>query len=150
MEMNAHGTSPRPKVGIAALIQNEQGQILLGLRSGAHGAGEWAPPGGSVEFGETLFAAAKREVQEETGLVVNTFELVSVADELRYIATDNKHYISIGIKAKYQGGEPKVMEPEKCKEWRWFALDALPTPMLEAAEVHFRNLRARKVYEPNP
>ncbi|MBT4277901.1 hypothetical protein HOD96_04105 [Candidatus Falkowbacteria bacterium] len=44
-----------------------------------------------------------RETKEEAGLDVDEFELISVADELRYIKTDNKHYLNIGIKAKYNG-----------------------------------------------
>src|SRR5512141_403745 len=117
MEKNSTGIEQRPRVGIGVMIQNNEGKILLGLRKGSHGAGEWAFPGGHLEFGETIFETAKREVKEETGLDVKEFELISVADEMRYIKTDNKHYLNLGVKAVYQGGEPKVMEPNKCSEW---------------------------------
>jgi 8-oxo-dGTP diphosphatase len=139
----------RPRVGIGIIIQNAQGQVLLGLRKGSHGAGEWATPGGHLEFGETIFETAKREVKEETDLDVDGFELVSVADEMKYIATDNKHYLNIGVKATYAGGEPKNMEPEKCQEWRWFDLDNLPEQMLEGTKLALRNFIAKKIYQPN-
>ena len=116
----------RPKIGVGILIQNNKGEVLLGLRQGAHGEGEWSFPGGHLEFGETIFETAKREVKEEVNLDVSEFELISVADEMRYIVTDNKHYLNIGVKAVYNGGEPKLMEPNKCKEWRWVSLDARP------------------------
>jgi len=135
-----------PRVGIGVMIQNKKGEVLLGLRQGSHGAGEWSFPGGHLEFGETVFETAKREVKEETGLDVNKFELIAVVDELRYIKTDNKHYLNIGVKAVYQGGEPKVMEPEKYKEWGWFSLNDLPEKLLEGTELEIRNFKAGKIY----
>ncbi len=136
-----------PKVGVGVLIQNEKGEVLLGERMGSHGAGEWSFPGGHLDFGETIFETAKRETKEETGLDVSEFELISVADELRYIKTDNKHYLNIGIMAKYRGGEPKLMEPDKCREWRWFSLDNLPEKMMEGTELIIKNFKAGKIYQ---
>ncbi|MFA4941602.1 MAG: NUDIX domain-containing protein, partial [Patescibacteria group bacterium] len=34
-----------PRVGVGVMIQNEKGEVLLGLRQGSHGAGEWSFPG---------------------------------------------------------------------------------------------------------
>lgn len=137
----------RPRVGVGVLIQNNKGEVLLGLRQGAHGAGEWSFPGGHLEFGETIFETAKREVKEEVNLDVDDFELISVADELRYIKTDNKHYLNIGIKAVYGGGEPKLMESDKCREWRWVSLENLPERLLEGTELIIRNYKAGKIYQ---
>ncbi len=103
-----------PRVGIGVMIQNEKEEVLLGLRKGSHGAGEWSFPGGHLDFGETIFKCSKRETKEETGLDVNKFELISVYDELRYIETDDKHYLGLGVKAEYEGGDPQILEPEKC------------------------------------
>ena len=139
----------RPRVGIGVMIQDDKGAVLLGLRQGAHGAGEWSFPGGHLEFGETIFETAKREVKEEVDLDIEELELISVADELRYIKTDNKHYLNIGIKAVYNGGEPKLMEPEKCLEWRWTSLDNLPEKLLEGTELIIRNYKAGKIYQNN-
>lgn len=135
-----------PKVGVGAMIQNKNGEALLGLRQGSHGAGEWSFPGGHLEFGETIFQTAKREVKEETDLDVDEFELISVVDEMRYIKTDNKHYLNIGVKAKHKGGEPKVMEPDKCEEWRWFDLNSLPDRIFEGTELTIKNYLAGKIY----
>ena len=135
-----------PRVGVGVMIENEKGEVLLGLRQGSHGAGEWSFPGGHLEFGETVFKTAKREVREETGLEINELELISVADEMRYIKTDNKHYLNIGIKGRYRGGEPTVLEPDKCREWRWFSLNDLPEKILEGTELTIKNFKARKIY----
>jgi len=103
-----------PRVGIGVMIQNKKGEILLGLRKGSHGVGEWSFPGGHLEMGETVFETAKRETKEEAGLDINKFELISVADEMRYLESDGKHYLNIGVKGLYEGGEPIVMETDKC------------------------------------
>ena len=42
-----------PRVGIGVIALNNQGKILLGKRKNAHGDGDWAPPGGHLEFGES-------------------------------------------------------------------------------------------------
>ncbi len=137
-----------PRVGIGVMVQNEKGEVLMGLRQGSHGEGEWSYPGGHLEFGETIFETAKREVKEETDLDVEEFELISVADEMRYIKSDGKHYLNIGVKAKYTGGDPKLMEPNKCKEWKWFSLDDLPEKMLEGTEFNIKNYKTKKIYNP--
>lgn len=139
----------RPRVGIGVMIQNDEGQVLLGLRQGSHGEGEWSFPGGHLDFGETIFETAKRETKEETDLDVDEFELVSVADELRYLKSDNKHYLNLGVRAVYKGGEPKLMEPDKCKEWRWFSLNELPDKLLEGTQFTLRNFGDKKIYQPN-
>jgi len=136
-----------PKVGIGVMIQNNKGEVILGLRKGSHGEGEWCFPGGHLEFGETIFETAKRETKEETGLDINRFELISVADEMRYIKTDGKHYLNIGIKGEYGGGEPKAMEPDRCSTWRWFNLNNLPGKMLEGTELIIKNFKAGKIYQ---
>jgi mutator protein MutT len=135
-----------PRVGVGVMIQNEKGEVLLGLRQGSHGAGEWSFPGGHLDFGETIFQTAKREVKEETGLDVEKFELISVYDELRYIKTDGKHYLGLGVKAEYKGGDPKIMEPDKCLEWKWYGLGNLPEKMLDNTEGIIKNFKAGKIY----
>ena len=134
------------RVGIGVMIQNEKGEMLLGLRQNSHGAGEWSFPGGHQDFGERIFETAKREVKEEVGLEVDEFELISVADEMRYIKTDGKHYLNIGVKGTYKGGEPKVMEPDKCKEWKWVSLDNLPDNLFEGTELVINNFKKGTIY----
>jgi 8-oxo-dGTP diphosphatase len=54
----------RPVVGIAAAARTPDGRLLL-IRRGD--SGQWALPGGTLEWGEQLRAAITREVWEETG-----------------------------------------------------------------------------------
>jgi 8-oxo-dGTP diphosphatase len=135
-----------PKVGIGIMIQNHNGLVLLGLRKGSHGAGEWSFPGGHLEMGETIFTTATREVKEETGLDITKFEVISVADELRYFKSDGKHYLNIGLRGIYNDGEPTVMEPDKCEKWQWFELNNLPNNLFEGTELTINNFKRNKLY----
>lgn len=137
----------RPSVGIGVILQNDKNEVLMKLRQGSHGADEWGLPGGYIEFGETIFEAAKRELKEETDLDIDKLELVGVVDEMKYIETDGKHCVAIGIKGKYNGEEPKIMEPNKCLEWRWFDLNNLPDNLFESTKLVLRNYKANIIYQ---
>ncbi len=77
---------------------------------------------------------------------VDECEVISIADEMRYIKTDGKHYFNVGIKVKYKGGEARVMEPDKCLGWKWYSLDKLPEKMLEGTELVINNFKKGMIY----
>jgi 8-oxo-dGTP diphosphatase len=119
-------TLQRPLIGIGIYILNDEGEVLLGKRKGSHGAGEFAPPGGHLEFGESFEEAARKEVREETGLEIGSIELFYVSNDRGYIESSRKHYVTLAFRARYLGGDPIVLEPEKCERWQWYSLDQLP------------------------
>lgn len=116
----------RPAIGIGVLLFKEN-KLLLGKRLNAHGQNTWAPPGGHLEFGETIEQCAAREVLEETGLVTTNIKPITFTNDI--FIKENKHYITIFVNAEYAGGTPKNIEPEKCAEWRWFTLNDLPNEL---------------------
>lgn len=123
----------RPKVGVGAFVFKE-GKILLGKRKGAHGAGTWATPGGHLEFGESVEECAIRELAEETGIKALSAKTGRWSNN---IIDQDKHYITLFAEIDRFEGEPKLLEPDKCEEWGWFALDALPCPLFPAAHSFF-------------
>ena len=97
-------TEIRP--GVAAIIRNGQGEILLQRRSDN---GLWGLPGGSVEIGESVRQAIVREVEEETGLSVEVERLIGVYSDpavqiVRYPDGNVVHYISTCFACRILGG----------------------------------------------
>lgn len=114
------------KVGVGLYIINNQKQLLLGLRKSPHGQGTWCPPGGHMEFGESNEQAAIREAKEETGLEINPADIKLAGVTNDYFKESGKHYITLNLITHDCPDTPRVMEPEKCEQWRWFDLDKLP------------------------
>ena len=120
----------RPKVGIGVMVVKD-GKVLMGKRKSSHGAGEWAWPGGHLEYMESFEECSRREVREETGMEIQNIRFLRLLNLKAYAP---KHYVDIGIAAEWKSGEPQVLEPHKCEEWRWFDIDALPSPRFYACD----------------
>jgi len=116
------------RVGIGIFVFRIDGKILLGKRKGSHGEGEWALPGGKMEYGETVFDTTFREFNEECGddITVTDPRVMLTMDLLSYAP---KHFLEIGVIVHYVSGTPKVMEPDKVESWEWFDIDELPEPI---------------------
>ncbi len=98
-------------------------QLLLGKRKGAiFGAGTWGLPGGHLETGEAMKEAAARELMEETGLSATQLEFSNIVND----RSGEQHYIQVGFIADGIIGEPAIKEPDRCEEWKWFEVNALP------------------------
>jgi ADP-ribose pyrophosphatase YjhB (NUDIX family) len=92
--------------GVAAIIQDGDGRILLQQRSDN---GLWGLPGGSVEIGESVRDAIVREVREESGLTVEVIRLVGIYSDpttqiVRYPDGNVVHYISTFFACRILGG----------------------------------------------
>lgn len=66
-----------PAVGVAVVVR-QGGELLFGRRTGGPYQGAWCLPCGYVEWGEEVRAAAAREFQEETGLIVAVGAVLAV------------------------------------------------------------------------
>lgn len=111
--------SNRPIAAIGIIIRN--GKILLILRGKDPGRGQWAIPGGHIDFDETAETAVRREVKEETGLTVTQekfFGLYSQPDR------NPKQVIGLAYLIEVDNQEPKA--GDDASDVRWFSLDALP------------------------
>ncbi|MEI6843381.1 MAG: NUDIX domain-containing protein [bacterium] len=111
-----------PKIGVNVFVFNEKGELLMGKRIGKTGYGTWCLPGGHFEWGEKLEGCAKRELEEETGIVGEKFEYLHMVNDPR----DDVHYVHIDFIAKKWHGVPTVTEPDKFAEWKWFDMNNLP------------------------
>jgi 8-oxo-dGTP diphosphatase len=129
-------------VGVGVLIFRD-GKILLGQRRGSHGAGEYAFPGGHLEWMESFEECARRETREEAGIEIDNVRFQYLANVKKYAP---KHYIHVGLIADWLAGEPSAQEPEKCSEWKWYPLDALPEPLFEMTRLSTDALKENRTY----
>lgn len=113
-------------VGVGAILVNEHGQVFLARRGplAKNERGLWEFPGGSVEFGERLADALRRELREEYGIEISVGELLDVADHI--LPGEGQHWVSPTYLCQITGGEPRILEPGKCTEIGWFAPDQVP------------------------
>lgn len=102
-------------VGISAVIEDGDGRILLLRRAATKdfGALEWEPVSGRLEAGESIEDAARREVLEETGLVVaalrpySTFHFERLGIEL----------VGIAFACQCTAGSPQLSDEHDAQRW---------------------------------
>ena len=117
---------PRPAltVDVVLLTREAVPKLLLIQRKRDPFAGAWALPGGFVEDGETLAAAARRELLEETGVEVGDLEqLVTAGDPGR----DPRGWtVSVAYLARVNPGEVTPKAADDARAVGWYALEKLP------------------------
>ena len=134
-------------VSAGAMIFNDKGELFLSKRGQKckNERGYWETPGGSVELGETLEQATKREMLEEYGAEIEIIEPFPAADH--FIPDEGQHWVAHTFLAKFKFGQvPKIMEPGKCDGIGWFQLDDLPSPLslITQSDLKEYYLRVRK------
>jgi ADP-ribose pyrophosphatase YjhB (NUDIX family) len=95
----------RPIVGVGAVIFAAGGVVLVKRRFEPL-AGQWSLPGGAVEVGEPLERSIAREVEEETGLIVDVGPIIEVFDRILLDADGRVqyHFVLIDYLCRPAGG----------------------------------------------
>jgi len=107
-----------PMVGVGTFIMKD-GHVLLVRRGREPALGKWSIPGGLVQVGETVEAAAMREAKEECGLTVRLEGLVGVVNRIIPDAAGRVqyHYVLIDFLARAEAGE--LAAGSDASEVRW-------------------------------
>ena len=130
-------------VGVGALLVNDAGEIFLAQRGplAKNERGLWEFPGGSVEFGETLVEALRREMMEEFGIQIEVGELLDVTDHI--LPEEGQHWVSPTYLCRILSGEPRIMEPGKCSAIGWFDPWQVPEHLSLISQANLGHYRER-------
>jgi 8-oxo-dGTP diphosphatase len=114
----------RPYLAVSAAIIRD-GRVLIVRRARPPASGVFTLPGGVVEIGETLHQALMREIEEETGMMI---EPVALAGHREVITRDaagkvERHFIILAFAARWRAGEPKLNE--ELAEAHWLRPDEI-------------------------
>lgn len=118
---------PRPAMTVD-IVARHAGRLLLIQRANDPFAGRWALPGGFVDEGETVEAAAVRELREETGLEVAEADLRLVG-VFSAPGRDPRGWMISAAFAIDLPAEPAAVAGDDAAEAELFAEDALPRPL---------------------
>jgi len=119
------GHRPLVMVGAAILLVDGSNRLLMMRRSDND---LWGIPGGSVEPGEVVESAARRETFEETNLEVGQMSLFGVfsGPELFYKYPNGDEVYNVIITHLTRDWHGEVKLNDEHTEWRWFAAHEIP------------------------
>jgi ADP-ribose pyrophosphatase YjhB (NUDIX family) len=115
-----------PLVGVGAIVVDGE-RVLLVQRGRPPALGKWSIPGGLVDVGEPVEAAARREVAEECGLGVCLHGLVGFVDRIVHDAAGRVqyHYVLLDFLATPESGAARA--GSDARALRWSTLDEIRT-----------------------
>jgi ADP-ribose pyrophosphatase YjhB (NUDIX family) len=109
---------PTRPILAASVATFRDGRVLVARRARAPSAGLYSLPGGAVEAGETLHAAALRELAEEVGIDA---DIVAFVDHVEPIRFENgrlrEHYVIAVFAARWRSGEARLGPEADAVAW---------------------------------
>ncbi len=128
-----------PIVGVAAIVFNEAGELLLGRRKGGKYHGLWCIPCGYLEYDEDVYEGTKREFREETNLTIEIIRVFTVQSNFH---DPERHTVGIWFLAKVIKGTPRAGDDLDLVEY--FPLDKIPELAFPTDHVVIEMLRRER------
>ncbi len=127
------------------ILQETDGstQILLHRRKNTgYQDGKWdIAASGHVDECETAKMAVVRECKEELGIDVEIINLSFVHLSHRVSNNGGRTYYDIYFVVNKYNGIPKIIEPDKCSELRWFKINNLPNEIIDIRKLAIENYK---------
>lgn len=109
---------------VCAIVEDDDGRILLGRRAIEPYVGLWDTPGGYLEEHEHPLDGLRRELLEETGLTVEPVRFLGIWMDTYGSSPDANSTLSLFWTVHIVAGEP--VPADDVAELRWFSADELP------------------------
>lgn len=116
-----------PRAAVAVVIINDNKEILVSKRGIEPRKGTYDLPGGFVEPGETVQAAAAREIAEETTITIGQINIITTY-AVEYL--ENVHVCDLIVYAQNWSGKPLAQDDSMALEWKH--LEFLDSPQFTA------------------
>lgn len=127
------------------LILIKDDKILLSRRfNTGYEDGNYSVVAGHLDGNETFIEAMAREAKEEAGVDIKAKDLEVVHAMHRKSPPEER--IDFFIKANDWRGEPKIMEPDKCDDLRWFPINNLPANTIPYIRQAIEKIRKKIFY----
>jgi 8-oxo-dGTP diphosphatase len=119
-------------VGAYGICVDDARRLLLArIREDTPDDGRWTLPGGGLLFGETPEAAVRREVEEETGLVVEPDGILGTSvmtiEQSTSFGGARMHFVGVLFRVRVIGGELRAEQGGTTDSCGWFRLDQIST-----------------------
>lgn len=145
---------PRPAVTVDCVVfglalEEQELKVLLIQRQLEPFAGAWALPGGFVRMDETLEEAARRELQEETGLNKLYLEQLYTFGDLE--RDPRGRVITVAYYALVKLGDHKAKAATDAREARWFSIQQIPEVVFDHQQIidtAVQRLQGKVRYQP--
>lgn len=137
--------SERQKVLIAShLFLEKDGKTLLARRfNTGYEDGKYSVVAGHVDVGESTMQAMIREAQEEAGIIIEPEQL-----DLCHVMHRKSDVLRVDFffRATEWERAPRIMEPDKCDDLRWFEKSELPENMVAYVKWAMERVEKGQVY----
>eukprot|EP01125_Pyxidicula_operculata_P012964 TRINITY_DN426_c0_g1_i4.p1 TRINITY_DN426_c0_g1~~TRINITY_DN426_c0_g1_i4.p1 ORF type:complete len:273 (+),score=56.98 TRINITY_DN426_c0_g1_i4:1178-1996(+) len=112
---------PRVSTKVLVFVKNDLNQVLMVKEK--YLTFGWKLPGGGVDIGEDLGAAAVREVKEETGILTEYQSIISISEI--HNATFGFDQLVVTVRAKLQSSNEITVDKEELMDAKWISIDEL-------------------------
>lgn len=118
-----------PLISIDLVIENEQGEILLGLRTNRPAQGFWFVPGGRIHKNETLDEAFRRLTAEELGLMLerSSAQFLGVYEHFYDDSVfgcvgeaPDTHYVVLSYQLRIDQLQLRTLPLKQHRDYRWW------------------------------